>query len=82
VVLEAGGDDLTSHGIGQRDVGADIEAEPGVGPLRGGRPARIDGVEAGAAMNALQQVVEEDRVRLAGIGAPQEDEIRLLDLTV
>jgi hypothetical protein len=39
-------------------------------------------MEPRAAMDALEQVVEEDRVRLAGIGAPEEDEIRLLDLPV
>jgi hypothetical protein len=33
-------------------------------------------------MDALQQVMEEDRVGLAGVGAPEEDDIRLLDLTV
>jgi hypothetical protein len=33
-------------------------------------------------MDALEQVVEEDGVRLARIGAPEEDEIRLLDLLV
>jgi hypothetical protein len=33
-------------------------------------------------MHRLEQVVEEDRVRLAGVAAPEEDEIRLLGLTV
>jgi len=33
-------------------------------------------------MDSLQQVVEEDRVGLAGIAPPEEDEIRLLDLLV
>jgi len=39
-------------------------------------------VERGTAVDGLEQVVEEDRVSLAGIGAPEKDEIRLLDLTV
>jgi hypothetical protein len=33
-------------------------------------------------MDALQQMVEEDRMGLAGIGAPEEDDVRLLDLPV
>ncbi len=32
-VLEAGGDDLAADRVGQRDVGADVEPEPEVGPL-------------------------------------------------
>jgi len=42
----------------------------------------IDGVEARAAVHCLEQVVEEDRMRLAGVAAPEEDEIRLLRFTV
>ena len=30
-IVEAGGDDLPAHGVGQGDVGADVEPEPGVG---------------------------------------------------
>ena len=47
-----------------------------------GRPARVDGVQAGAVADALEHVVEEDRMRLAGVAAPQDDQIRVLDLTV
>jgi hypothetical protein len=81
-VLQARRDDLAGHGVGQRDVGADVEAEPGVGPFRRRRAAGVDDIEPGATVDALEQVVEEDRVRLAGIGTPEEDEIRLLDLLV
>ena len=76
-------DDLARHRVGQRDVGADVEAEPDV------RPFGADDVRRGSTANsrapvadALQQVVEEDRMRLAGVAAPQEDQVRLLDLTV
>ena len=82
LVLEPRGDDLAGHGVGQRDVGADVEPQPAVGPLGARRPARIDGVQPGAPIDPLQEVVEEDRVGLAGVAAPEEDEIRLLDLLV
>jgi hypothetical protein len=74
--------DLAGHGVGQGDVAAHIETEPQVGPLGRARAARVDRDQAGTAVDPLEQVVEEDRVGLAGVAAPQEDEIRLLDLTV
>jgi hypothetical protein len=33
-------------------------------------------------MDPLQEVLEEDRMRLPGVAAPEEDEVRLLDLTI
>ena len=41
-VREAGVDDLARHRVRERDVGADVEPEPEVGPLRRGRAARVD----------------------------------------
>ena len=35
VILEAGGEDLAADGVRERDVGAHVETEPEVGPLRG-----------------------------------------------
>ena len=46
------------------------------------RPARVDRVEPRAVADALEEVVEEDRMRLAGVAAPQDDQVRLFDLTV
>jgi len=80
--LEAGGEDLAADRVGEGDVGADVEAEPAVGPLRRAGPARVDGVEAGPVADAPQEVVEEDRVRLARVRTPQDDEVRLLDLAI
>ena len=40
-----GVDDLARDGVRQRDVGADIEPGPDVGPLRGRGPPRVDGDE-------------------------------------
>ena len=56
--------------------------EPDVGPLGDARPARVDRVQPGAVADAAEEVVEEDRMRLAGVAAPQDDQVRLLDLTV
>ena len=68
--------------VGQRDVAADVEAQPQVGPLGRRGAARVDRDQPGAVVDAAQQVVEEDRMRLAGVAAPQDDQVRLLDLTV
>ena len=82
LVLEPGGDDLAADRVGQGDVAADVEAEPDVGPLGAARPARVDRVQPGAVADAAEEVVEEDRMRLAGVAAPEDDQVRLLDLTV
>jgi hypothetical protein len=81
-VVEAGGDDLAADRVGQRDVAADVEAQPPVRPLGRVGPARVDRVEAGAVVDAAQEVVEEDRMRLPGVAAPEDDQIGLLDLTI
>jgi len=81
-VRQAGGDDLAADGVGEGDVAADIQAQPGIGPFGRARPARVDRVQAGAVVDAAQQVMEEDRMRLPGIAAPEDDQVRLLDLTI
>ena len=43
-----------------------------------GGAARVDDDELRAAMHSLQHVVEEDRMRLAGIRAPEHDQVRTL----
>ena len=60
----------------------DVEAQPQVRPLRRARAARVDRDQPGAPVHPLQEVVEEDRMRLPGVRAPQEDDVRLLDLTI
>ncbi len=71
-----------ADGVGQGDVAADVEAEPAVRPFRRRRAARVDRIELRAATDGLEHVMEEDRMRLAGIAAPQDDQVRVLDLTV
>ena len=75
-VGETGLDDLARHRVGQRDVGADVEPEPEVGPLRRRRAPRIDDDQLRAAVHGLEHVVEEDRVRLARVRAPEDDQVR------
>jgi len=82
LVLEPRGDDLAADRVGEGDVAADVETEPDVGPLGAARPARVDRVQAGAVADAAEEVVEEDRMRLAGVAAPEDDQIGVLDLTV
>jgi hypothetical protein len=79
---KAGVDDLAADGVGQGDVAADVEPQPDVCPFGRARPARIDRVEPGAVADAAQEVMEEDRMRLPGIAAPEDDQVRLLGLTV
>jgi hypothetical protein len=75
-VLDEGGvveivrDDLAPDRVRERDVGADVEPEPEVGPLGGGGPPRVDRVELRAVVDPLQDVVEEDGVRLARVRPP------------
>src|SRR5207245_7060740 len=67
---------------GQADVCADVDAQPDVGPLRGAGAARVDGEQPGSAVDALQNVMEKDRMRLASVRAPEDDDVGLLNLAV
>src|SRR5205823_3388570 len=62
-------DDLAPNGIRERDVGTDVEPEPQVGPLRRRRAPRVDDDELRAVADRLEDMVEEDRVRLARVRA-------------
>jgi hypothetical protein len=81
-VMQVRRDDLAPHGVGQGDIAPDVEPEPAVRPFRRGGPTRIDRVESRALVHGLEHMVEEDRMRLAGIAAPEDDQIGVLDLTV
>ena len=82
VVGEAGGDNLATNGVGQRDVRTDVKPQPQVGPFgRAGAPW-VDHDEPRPAVDGAQHVVEEDGMRLPGIAAPEDDQVRLLDLTI
>ena len=72
-VLQSGGEDFAPDRVGERDVGADVESEPAVGPLRALRAARIDDVELRAVVDSAKDVMEEDRMRLARVRSPEDD---------
>ena len=74
-ILQAGGENFAADGVGQRDVRTDVETEPAVGPLRARRAARIDDVEFRAVVNAVQDVMKEDRMRFARIRSPKNDDV-------
>ena len=82
LVLETRRDDLAPDRVGEGDVAADVEAQPDIGPFGRGRPPRIDRVEPSALADTAKEVMEEDRVRLAGVAAPQDDQVRVFGLTV
>src|SRR3569623_121070 len=82
VVGQSGVDDLTSDTVGQRDVGSDVETEPRVSPLRRFGAAWIDRIDLGAFMNRLQRVMKENRMRFAGIGAPEDKQIRIFSFAI
>ena len=75
-------DDLASDRVGEGDVGADVEPQPGVRELGGRRPARVDTEQARPALDTLQEMMEEDRMSLAGIRTPEDRYIDLLGLSV
>jgi hypothetical protein len=75
-------DDLAGHGIRQRNVGPYAQSKPDIRPLRGGGAPRVDDVQLGSRMHGLKHMVEEDRVRLAGIGSPKQDHIGVLHLLI
>src|SRR5581483_3727676 len=82
VILQTGVDNDSRHRLGERDISADVQAEPNVGPLGSRRAPRIHGEGASAVVDALQDVMKEDRVIFAGVRAPQEDHVGLFRLTI
>ena len=75
-------DDFARHGICQRDVGPDIQPEPGLRPLRGTGAPRVHHEKLRSIPYSLEHVMEKDRMRIARVRSPQQDYIRVLDLGV
>ncbi len=82
IIGQTGGDDLPSDRVGQGDVRADVDPKPQVGPFGRTGATRVDGDDASPVAHPAQQVMEEDRMGLPGVAAPQEHEIGLFDLTI
>ncbi len=81
-ILQPSGDDFAADGVCERDIRADIDSQPTIGPSSARRPAGIDDVQLGAVAYAAQDVMEEDRMRLARIRSPEHDQVGALDLLV
>src|SRR5215831_11871059 len=73
---------LSRHGVGQRNIASHIKAQPGVRPLRGACPAGIDHMEFRTVANPFQHMMEKNRMRLAGIRTPKENDVRLFDFAI
>ena len=75
-------DDFPSQGVGQRNVGANVETTPQVGPLGCFAAPRIDGEQGSTVVDRFQYVLKEDRMSVTGIGTPHQNHIGLLDLGI
>src|SRR5690242_18930837 len=75
-------DNLPPHRVCQADVAAYVEPQPNVRPLRRTRPAWIDHVQLRAVANSLEHMMEKDRMRVACVGTPQQNDVRLFDFAV
>src|ERR1700760_3991951 len=62
-VDQPGLNDLAADAVGQRDVSANVETKPRVGPLSRLGTARVDYVDLGALVNRFQRVMKENRMR-------------------
>ena len=82
LVVETGRDDLARDRVRKRNVRPDVEAEPKIRPLRRRRAPRVDDDQLRARVHGLEHVVEEDRVRLARVRAPEDDQVRGASLLV
>src|SRR4029077_18287348 len=67
-------DDHARHRVREGDVAADVEAEPHVRPRGAARAARVHDVETRAAADALEEMMEEDRMCVARVRSPEEDD--------
>jgi hypothetical protein len=69
-VLEAGMNDLPGDRVGQRDVRSDVDPQPVVCPPRRSRTPGVDDEQLGPVPDALEQMMEEDGMGLAGVRPP------------
>ena len=75
-------EDFAADRVGERDIRSHVEAQPSIGPLRRARAPRIDDVKLRAVAHRAQNVMEEDRMRLARVRAPEHDQVGVRDLLV
>src|SRR5262249_31581284 len=82
LVGQSGVDDLAADPISERDVRANVETEPGVGPFGRLGATRINRINLRAFVDRLQRVMEEDRMPFAGVRSAEGKKIRVLCLAV
>ena len=82
IVLEARIQNLPRHGVGQGDIGTHIQPQPGMSPTGGTGAPGIYYVKLRAAMHPLENVVEKDGVGIAGVGAPEDDQVGVFRLAI
>ena len=75
-------DDFARHPVRKRDVTADVDPEPRVRPFGRARAPWIDRDQSRSVAHSFENVVEEDRMRLARIRAPQDHEVSLFSLAI
>jgi hypothetical protein len=82
LIRQARRDNFARHRVRKRNIGAYVEPEPHLRPLRRACPPRVNRIELCPAPQALQQVVEENRMRLPSIRSPQQDDVRLFNFAI
>ena len=75
-------DDLAGHRVRERDVGADVEPEPDVGPRRRRRAPRVDDEEARAVATPLRRWWKKIGCVSRAFEPQRRIDVRLLDLPI
>ena len=82
-LCQAGVDDLAGRSCSTSAMSVPtLRPSQHVGPAGRAGPARVDAEQARAVAHAGEDVVEEDRVGLPGVRAPEDDDVGVLDLAV
>jgi hypothetical protein len=80
LVVPAVADDQVEQAVDQRVVGAGLETQPEVSVVGQLGAPRVDHDQLGAALRGGLHLVADDRVRLGGVGADDEQHVVELDL--
>src|SRR5262249_9671343 len=68
---------LSRHGVGQRNIASHIKAQPGVRPLRGACPGGTDQMCFRPVANPFQQMRKKNGMVLGGIQTQKENDVLL-----
>jgi hypothetical protein len=81
-IVQTGGDDFPANGVGDDDVGANIETKPCICPARRTGSSRVNREEPGPVSYPFEQMVEKNRVGFPGVGTPEQNDFGVFDLLV